>query len=220
MQQAITLIGHLTQDPSLKVFASGTILTRFRLAASRRVRRMPTSQDDAATIPPNEDANYIDRDQLYIDVECWGNLAENVNASVKKGKPVICVGYLTTQEWQDAGTGNTMSKTILRATYVGFEMRNYVLQFRRNPMPQVETGGADFSKYPPLPEPPQPEAPTDQACKDVSHLPEMPVAADFGADDMAPMGNAKTESREPTGAAPGMRSAGVTAETASTHLVA
>lgn len=217
MQQAITLIGHLTQDPSLKVFASGTTLTRFRIAASRRVRRMPRSQDDVSTIPPNEDANYIDRDQLYIDVECWGNLAKNVHASVRKGKPVICVGFLTTQEWQDSGTGNTMSKTILRATYVGFEMRNYALQFRRNPMPQVETGGADFSKYPPEPDILQPQASAVEGCKDVSHLPEMPVTMDSNADDRAAAGNNKTESfavPDPTHDMHPSRA------TASTHMVA
>ncbi len=144
MQQTITLIGHLTNDPDLKTFPSGSRLTRFRLAASRKVRRSGELGDH----PRDDGSHYLDRDQLYIDVECWGNLAENTYASLLKGKPVICVGYLTTQQWESKDDGQRHSKVVLRAMFIGFEMRNHVVQFQRNPLPQqAGSQGANLNHY-------------------------------------------------------------------------
>jgi len=40
-----------------------------------------------------------DKDTVYIDVQCWRNLAENVLSSVVKGMPVVVSGELTLFEY-------------------------------------------------------------------------------------------------------------------------
>ena len=146
MQQTVTLIGYLTNDPQLKSFHSGSRLTRFRIGASRKVRKPSSAYAESGWDSLEEEHEYIDRDRLFIDVECWGNLAENTHVSLMKGKPVICVGYLNTQKWQD-NAGNSQSKVVLRAIFVGFELRNHVVNYRRNPLPIKTVEGADLSKY-------------------------------------------------------------------------
>jgi single-stranded DNA-binding protein len=80
-------------------------------------------------------------------VETWGDLAVNVHESLSKGNPVICVGYLTTQEWRDQ-EGKLRTKVVLRALYVGFELCAYVVRYCRNPLPVAKhTGGADLSRF-------------------------------------------------------------------------
>lgn len=115
-QQTVTLIGHLTAEPFYREFDTGRKFARFRLGTSRRVRRFADNS-----------AHYEERDQLYIDVETWGDLAVNVHESLSKGNPVICVGYLTTQEWRDQ-EGKLRTKVVLRALYVGFELCAYVVR--------------------------------------------------------------------------------------------
>ena len=80
-QQTVTLIGHLTAEPFYREFDTGRKFARFRLGTSRRVRRFADNS-----------AHYEERDQLYIDVETWGDLAVNVHESLSKGNPVIGVG--------------------------------------------------------------------------------------------------------------------------------
>lgn len=139
-QQTVTLIGHLTADPLYWEFGTGKKLARFRLGTSRRVRSSQSTSGAAH-------ADFAERDQLYIDVEVWGNLAVNVNESLAKGKPVICVGYLVTQEWNDKA-GEKRTKVVLRALYVGFELRNYVINYCRNPLPvEHHIGGADLNRF-------------------------------------------------------------------------
>ena len=166
MQQTITLIGYLTSNPHTKTFPSGSQLTRFRIATSRKVRK-PGAYEESRLYSGEEDDGYVDRDRLFIDVECWGTLAENTHASLMKGKPVICVGYLNTQQWQD-NSGNSQSKVILRAIFVGFELRNYVVNYRRNPVPINAVQGADLSKYN------APESPADYS----EQTPQEVVAAE------------------------------------------
>ena len=135
-QQTVTLIGHLTAEPFYREFDTGRKFARFRLGTSRRVRRFADNS-----------AHYEERDQLYIDVETWGDLAVNVHESLSKGNPVICVGYLTTQEWRDQ-EGKLRTKVVLRALYVGFELCAYVVRYCRNPLPVAKhTGGADLSRF-------------------------------------------------------------------------
>ena len=70
-QQTVTLIGHLTAEPFYREFDTGRKFARFRLGTSRRVRRFADNS-----------AHYEERDQLYIDVETWGDLAVNVHESL------------------------------------------------------------------------------------------------------------------------------------------
>lgn len=113
MQQPITIIGTIVTEP-VKRLVNDTVTVRLRVATSRRVR---TQQDT-----PEAPVEFIDRDQLYINVDCWDDLASHVVGSVTKGSKVICVGYLNTQEWLSEGE-EKRSAIALRALHVGVDLK-------------------------------------------------------------------------------------------------
>ena len=113
MQQPITIIGTIVTEP-VKRLVNDTVTVRLRVATSRRVRTPGEN--------PEAPAEFIDRDQLYISVDCWDDLASHVAASVTKGSKVMCVGYLNTQEWMTEGE-EKRSAIALRALHVGVDLK-------------------------------------------------------------------------------------------------
>lgn len=126
--------GNLIDNPDLRVFKdTDSVLCKFRLATSRR---RPTEEKDSSGKVLWEDV-----DQLYIDVECWGQLATNVAASLKRGLPVSVCGKLVTETWLvDAPEGAEQeklkrSKIVLKATQVAFDLaRHQVSSVRSEPV--------------------------------------------------------------------------------------
>lgn len=119
-QLPITISGNLIDDPKHLKFKTGTMLTKLRVATSRRVST--EEKDD------NGNVIWQDTDPLYLDVECWGQLAVNVKASLKKGLPVLVVGRLVTESWEepaDNGESITRYRTILKANQVALELSRH-----------------------------------------------------------------------------------------------
>lgn len=119
-QLPITISGNLIDDPKHLKFKTGTTLTKLRVATSRRVST--EEKDD------NGNTIWQDIDQLYLDVECWGQLAVNVKASLKKGLPVIVVGRLVTESWDEPTDGEetiTRYRTILKANQIALELSRH-----------------------------------------------------------------------------------------------
>lgn len=112
----VTITGNLTADPVFKRLGKDAVpLTEMRIAASRRRRTT-----DAAGAE-----QWVDVDQLYIDVDCWGDLAVNCKASLKRGFPITVTGRLVTESWVDSKTNESRSKIILKATQVAFDLANF-----------------------------------------------------------------------------------------------
>lgn len=120
-QLPITVSGNLTDAPVCKTFDTGSTLTRMRVATSRRVR---TETEDT-----NGNAQWADTDLLYIDVECWGQLAVNTHVSLAKGMPVIVVGRLVSDKWTDA-EGNSRYKHIIKANQIALELTRFQVSSR------------------------------------------------------------------------------------------
>lgn len=116
----VSVQGNLVDNPEHHTNTPGHELTKFRVAASGRRRT------DQST--PSGQPIWQDVDQLYIDVECWGALAENTAVSLRKGFPVTVSGKLVTETWEDrnsAGETILRSKIKLKATQVGFNLSNF-----------------------------------------------------------------------------------------------
>ncbi|WKD57141.1 Single-stranded DNA-binding protein [Corynebacterium capitovis DSM 44611] len=130
-QLPITISGNLIADPEFRQFeSSGAQLCKMRVATSRRVRT-EDKDDSGRTI-------WNDTDHLYIDVECWGQLAVNATASLRKGFPVIATGYLVTDVWEQVKTEEdgsekklTRYSTKLKAGRVAFELSNFQVSSQR-----------------------------------------------------------------------------------------
>lgn len=122
-QLPITITGHLTHEPELTKVSSDMYKTRLRVASSRRVPNREHQTD-------NTQPEWRDIDLVFIDVEMWGQFAINVKKSLHKGMPIIAVGSLVTDQWQDR-EGAPRSRTFVKAFYVGLDVNRYVIAAKK-----------------------------------------------------------------------------------------
>ena len=83
---SINLTGRLTADPEMRSTHSATAVTNFRLAVQRRRSREGE-----------------DRGAVYVDVVCFGGLAESCGEYLSKGRQVAACGRLELDEWETEG---------------------------------------------------------------------------------------------------------------------
>lgn len=100
----MTVVGNLVNAVDLSRLPDGTAVANFRVASTQRRR-------DRAT------GVWVDGDSLYLDVTCWRELAENVDASLVKGDPVVVSGRFYTRSYEHEG--QRRSTTTLEAHSVG-----------------------------------------------------------------------------------------------------
>ena len=82
----IILVGNLGRDPEMRYTPSGTPVTNFSLAVTRRYR----GQDGE------------DREETeWFRVDCWNKLAEIANQYLSKGRQVYVEGRLRTRTYED-----------------------------------------------------------------------------------------------------------------------
>lgn len=112
-QQTVTVTGHLVSDPLLKKISETGEIARFRLASSRRRLNQGTGRWESY-------------DNLYIGVECWGQLARNVKSSLRGGMAVIATGTMVSSEWDDKD-GNRQSRIVLKSTHIGVDLSRYTV---------------------------------------------------------------------------------------------
>ncbi len=84
----VTLMGNLTRDPELRQTPTGQNVTSFSLALNR-------SYKDAS----GEWKEVTD----YIDIVCWGPLAERVAQYMSKGRRCLVQGRLQSRSWEQDG---------------------------------------------------------------------------------------------------------------------
>jgi single stranded DNA-binding protein len=106
----VVIVGNLTSDPRLGE-GNGNVVN-FRMAVNRWRRTDEESEDR----PERTE---------YIDVECWGAQAANVNSSLHKGDRAVVAGQLKYDQWSDDG-GAMKSRMKIKAHAVGLslEFRN------------------------------------------------------------------------------------------------
>lgn len=117
----ITVAGNIVANPDIKHDSptNRSMLVRFRVAVNRR-RYSEGKWEDAST--------------MYIDVDCWNQLAKNVHYSLRKGMGVIVTGELVQSSWvvRDEATGKEQPRSVLRvkATNVGADLNFRSVQVR------------------------------------------------------------------------------------------
>lgn len=109
MSNTTVILGNLANEPQLRDTASRPVCN-FRIASNRRYF-------DATT------QDWKENESLFLDVSCWGNLAENVAQTLHKGDAVIVHGRLRTEEFTPQGTDRVVSVVKLTATTVGKDLR-------------------------------------------------------------------------------------------------
>ena len=115
-QTYTTIQGRLASDPNHKLTSSDVDVTRFRMASNERRYDRQTDQ-------------WVNGDQLFIDVTCWRRLAFNVKACLTKGDPVVVYGRLYTSEYEV--DGKRRYETRLEAHSVGPDLGWISVAMRR-----------------------------------------------------------------------------------------
>ncbi len=83
----IILIGNLGRDPEMSYTPSGTAVTKFSLAVSKRVAKSQTGekQDDTD----------------WFNIVAWSKLAETCNQYLRKGQKIYVEGRLSVRKYND-----------------------------------------------------------------------------------------------------------------------
>lgn len=76
--------GNLTRDPELRFTLTGKAVANFAIAINRRWESADGETEEAVT---------------FLDISCWGDLAENVTQSLTKGARVSVTGRLEENSW-------------------------------------------------------------------------------------------------------------------------
>lgn len=117
-QQPITVTGHITHEPRLVRTGQDKYKCEFSVASSRRMRE------------ENRPGEWRDYDLVFISVEVWDQFAINVRKSLHKGMPVVVVGSLVLDSWQD-NEGNKNSRMYLKAAHVGLDLKRFVIAAKK-----------------------------------------------------------------------------------------
>ncbi len=98
-----SVVGTVVNDPILRRIGEQEFL-KFRLASNSRRR--------------NPEGSWETANSLYVTVNCWGKVAQGVAGVLFKGDPVVVVGQIYTDEYEDK-EGNRRSTVEVRAVSVG-----------------------------------------------------------------------------------------------------
>jgi len=83
-ENSVTVVGNLTRDPELRYTTGGRGVASFGLAVNRRYQQNGEWQEQTS----------------FFNITAWGDLGENLAASVNKGARVIVTGRLQQREYQ------------------------------------------------------------------------------------------------------------------------
>lgn len=99
----VTLMGNLTRDPELRQTPTGQNVTNFSLALNRAYKDQSGEWQEVTD---------------YVDIVCWGPLAERVAQYLSKGRRCLVQGRLQSRSWEQEG--QKRSKVEVLATDVTF----------------------------------------------------------------------------------------------------
>jgi single-strand DNA-binding protein len=90
----LTIVGNLTETPTLNQTKGGTAVANFRIAHTPRVFDKDTKE-------------FVDGEPLFLNGAVWHRQAENFAASAKKGDRVTVTGRLKANNWEKDGEKRT-----------------------------------------------------------------------------------------------------------------
>ena len=101
----VRLIGRLLRDPEMRQIPSGQTVTNLSIATNRKYK----------------DSNGMMKEETaFVDISCWGRLAEIVHNHMRKGRQIFVGGRLRYESWDDKETGKKRSRLSVVADNVQF----------------------------------------------------------------------------------------------------
>lgn len=124
MEAQVSLTGWVGTDVEFRPADDNVAAwANFRLGSTPRFQRNGEWQDGNTT---------------WVTVKCFRSLAENVALSLRRGSPVVVVGRLRTDVWDDQKTGERHERMVLEASTVGHDLALGTSRFARNERPRPE----------------------------------------------------------------------------------
>jgi single-strand DNA-binding protein len=117
----ITLVGNLVDDPELRFTPSGAAVAKFRVASTPRYL-------------DRQSGEWKDGEGLFLTVNCWRQMAENVAESLAKGSRVIVTGRLKQRSYETR-EGEKRTVYEIEADDVGASLRNATAKVNRTSRP-------------------------------------------------------------------------------------
>lgn len=111
----VTLIGNCTRDPELKFTGTGTAIATIGLAVSKRYQKNNEWVEEVS----------------FFNVTAWGQLGENVAASVEKGTRLVVHGELKQRSYE-TNDGEKRSVVEVNAQAIGPDLRFAEAAITRN----------------------------------------------------------------------------------------
>jgi len=128
VDNAITIVGNLTDDPELRFTPNGVAVTSCRVAVNqRRFNRESNSWDDKL--------------DGFFTCNVWREQAENVASSLTKGTRVVVIGRLKSRSYEDR-EGQTRWVTEIEADEISPSLRWASAKVERNPRGGGSSGGS------------------------------------------------------------------------------
>lgn len=131
-ENSVTLVGNLTRDPELRYTTGGRGVASFGLAVNRRWQKNGDWQEEVS----------------FFNCVAWGDLGENLAASVGKGNRVMVTGRLTQREYETR-EGEKRNVVELVADEAGPSLRWATCDVARTERTSAPSGGGGNSA--PLP---------------------------------------------------------------------
>jgi single-strand DNA-binding protein len=119
----VTLVGNLTRDPELRYTTGGRGVASFGLAVNRRYQVNGEWQEQVS----------------FFNVVAWGQLGENVAATLTKGSRTIVFGRLEQRSYETNGEKKSIVEVV--ADEVGPSLRWAQASIERNERSEGAGGG-------------------------------------------------------------------------------
>jgi single-strand DNA-binding protein len=124
----VTIVGNLTRDPELRFTPSGQATATFGVAVNRVWTDRQSQERKEAT--------------SFLDVVCWGQLAENAAQSLTRGTRVVVSGRLDQRSWENQ-EGEKRSKIEITADEVAPSLRWATVEITKNERRSPNGASAD-----------------------------------------------------------------------------
>ncbi|MFI7665836.1 single-stranded DNA-binding protein [Nocardia sp. NPDC049526] len=131
-ESMVTVIGTVVTHPVKRDLTNGEQVVSFRMASNSR-RFNP------------ETGEWVDSGTLYLTVSCWRRLVAGVDASLRRGDPVIAYGQLRTHEYR-ARDGVERRDVEMRATSIGPDLSRCTAQVVRRAVSGAAAGPSTLAR--------------------------------------------------------------------------
>lgn len=131
----ITVVGNLTEDPTLRFTPNGAAVANFTIASTPRVFDRATNE-------------WREGETLFLRASAWREAAENIAETLKKGMRVIAQGNLKSRSYETK-EGERRTSMELEVEEIGPSLRFATATVNRNQRNGGNYGNSNYTAPPP-----------------------------------------------------------------------